>query len=95
MITLVDVVKNGNRILGYNCLENQRIIFLPKEEVIDEILHNNCTNGRIQSYNGNTIVRILDKSDSYKKIPVIDLDKMPAIEPFRTATKTINPLYKF
>lgn len=96
MVTLVDVVKNGKRILGYNCLEDQRIIFLTKDEVVDEIRNNNCVNGRVQEYKGSIIIRILDgDSANVEKPKIIDLEKMPLIEPFSTATKPLNPFYKF
>lgn len=95
MITLVDVVKNGNRILGYNCLEDDRIIFLPKEDVIAEIEKNNCTNGRLQKYNGSTIIRVQDGYETTPKPKVIDLETMPMIDKFKTATRPINPWYKF
>lgn len=95
MITLVDVVKNGTRILGYNCLEDQRIIFLTKDEVVDEIKKNNCINGRVQEYRGSIIIRVLDGYNTEIKPKVIDLETMPLIEPFVTATKPLNPFYKF
>lgn len=95
MITLVDVVKNGKRILGYNCLENQRIVFLTKDEVVDEIKNNNCVNGRVQEYRGSIIIRILDGHNTEVKPKVIDLEQMPSIDTFKTVTKSLNPFYKF
>ena len=95
MITLVDVVKNVARILVYNCLEDDRIIFLPKEDVIAEIRNNNCTNGKVQEYKGSIIIRVLDGYNTTPKPKVIDLEQMPMIDKFKTATKPINPWYKF
>lgn len=95
MITLVDVVKSGKRILGYNCLEDNRIVFLTKDDVVEEIRNGNCNNGKVQVYNGNIIIRVLPGYDTTPKPKVIDLEQMPAIEKFSTATKPLNPWYKF
>ena len=92
MIILVDVVKNGNRILGYNCLENGRKLFLNKEEVAEEIKNKNCANGRLQMYKGAIIIRIV--TDDIK-MQVIDLETLPHVEKFNTVTKTLNPLFVF
>lgn len=102
MIILVDVVKNGNRILGYNCLENGRKLFLNKEEVAEEIKNKNCANGRLQMYKGAIIIRIVtddkDKDELVAndiKMKVIDLETLPHVEKFNTVTKTLNPLFVF
>lgn len=95
MITLVDVIKNGKRILGYNCLEDERIVFLTKEEVVEEIKTGNCLNGKVQEYKGSIIVRILDNCTNGDKPKVIDLETMPHIDSFTTVTRAVNPLYRF
>lgn len=101
MVTIVDIVKNGKRILGYNCLEDNRVIFLTKDEVVEEIRNNNCLNGKVQEYKGSIIVRVLgDTNNSSNKsvidnLKVIDLETMPLIDSFNTVTKPLNPFYKF
>lgn len=67
---VVNVVKNGNRIAYYECVDNQgRQGRLTKEQLINEIQAGNCENATLQVYYGSKIVRISKKAPaSVKKV---------------------------
>jgi len=56
---VLNVVKNGNRIAYYECLDSQgRQGKLTKEQLIEEIEAGRCDNAKLQIYYGSKIIRL-------------------------------------
>ncbi len=65
---VVRIVKNGNRIAYYECVDNQgRQGKLTKEQLIAEIEAGRCDNAKLQVYYGSKIIRISKKSPAATK----------------------------
>lgn len=62
---VVNVVKNGNRIAYYECIDNNGNQYkLKKDQLIKEIESGNCDNAKLQIYYGSKIVRISNKKNA-------------------------------
>ena len=65
---VVNIVKNGNRIAYYECVDNQgRQGRLTKEQLIAEIEAGRCDNAKLQVYDCSKIVRISKNSPASTK----------------------------
>lgn len=86
MITLLQVIKEGNRIRAYSCTDGDQEFYLSKQEVIDFIKEGKVNNARLQNYRNSDIIRIIERKDSGVKEAEI-----PVITPFDTVTFDLNP----
>ena len=90
MITLLNVIKDGNRIRAYSCTDGVNNFLLSKQEVIEYIRQGQVTNGKVQRYNNSDIIRILTTKKDDKTKPAVT-----AVEPFDTVTNGLNPMYPY
>lgn len=66
-IRVLNPVKNGARVISYECLgEDGKPITIPKERIIELINDKKVDNARIQNYKGTIIIRINDESGAKK-----------------------------
>ena len=71
MIKILNVNKQGNRIISYTCTDDNQTSELTKEQVIQLIKNKQISNATLQYYNNKPIIRIKDNTKINKEVPTI------------------------
>ena len=61
MIKVLNVVKNSNKIVGYNCTDGKQVRLITKEQLAKFIDARQCLNATKQVYKGQIIIRLKEK----------------------------------